>query len=70
MLHEVRVLPREPGSVASRFETERDEPLKVDDVFTQLTMVYKVRRVLPASAEYEVIVEVAQVGGPGQGWYE
>jgi hypothetical protein len=49
----------------SRFEFERDEPLKEGDTFTQFTMIYKVRRVLSEDDDF-AIIEVEHVGGHGQ----
>lgn len=50
----------------SRFELDREEPLKEGDTFTQFTMIYRVRRILPGNDEFDAIVEIEHVGGPGQ----
>jgi hypothetical protein len=50
----------------SRFELERDEPLKEGETFTQFTMIYRVQRILPGNGDFDAIVEVEHVGGPGQ----
>jgi hypothetical protein len=57
MVYEV-VLP----SSGNRFEFEREEPLKVDEYFTPLNMMYKVLRILPGNG-YDAVVEVEHVGG-------
>jgi len=57
MIYEV-VLP-ESGN---RFEFEREEPLKVDEYFTPLNLMYKVLRILPGNG-YDAVVEAEHVGG-------
>ena len=48
-----------------RFEFERDEPFKNDDVLSRLTIIYKVLRVLPGNG-YDGVIEVDRVMGPAQ----
>jgi hypothetical protein len=50
----------------TRFELERDEAPKVGEVFTQLTMIYKVLQVLPENDEYDGVLQVEHVGGPAE----
>jgi hypothetical protein len=42
----------EPAS-KGRFELERSEPLKEDELFTQFDMTYKVLRVLPGNDQFD-----------------
>jgi hypothetical protein len=59
----------EPAS-KGRFELERSEPLKEDELFTQLGMTYKVVRVLPGNDQFDAVIEVVHVGGRAEAWYE
>jgi hypothetical protein len=72
MRYEVRVAAHGEAE-ASRFELERDEPLKEDDPITQFSMVYRVKRVQPLdpseSDEFDAIIEAEWVAGPAQAGY-
>jgi hypothetical protein len=59
VLYEVRV--EGEGS----FEFERDEPLEVGDYFTQFTMTYEVRDLLPGHDQFDAVIVAAERGGPG-----
>jgi hypothetical protein len=68
MVYEVRA--KNADGSESRFEFEREEPLKVGDLFNSLTMVYRVLRVLPdESNQYDAVVEARLVGGPAESTY-
>lgn len=56
-------------ATGSRFELERDEPLNEGDILKQLSMVYKVRRVLPGNEEFDAVIEVEWQAGPAQAEY-
>jgi hypothetical protein len=53
-------------SDGSRFEFEPDEPLEEGDTFARLTMIYRVVRVLPGGGDFDAVVQVEHVGGPGE----
>jgi hypothetical protein len=67
-LHDVRVAPHSGGE-ATRFEPDREEPLKEGDPIRQLSMVYRVKRILPGSDDFDAIVEAEWVAGPAQAEY-
>lgn len=50
----------------SRFELDREEPLKEGDTFTQFTMTTGCGAFCRESGEFDAIVEIEHVGGPGQ----
>ena len=49
MIYEVHVVPQ--GDQEGRFEFDRDEPLSVGNIFTRLTVIYRVLRLLPGDAD-------------------
>jgi hypothetical protein len=69
MRYDVRVAPRGDAE-ASRFELERDEPLKEDDPIHQFSMVYRVVSIRPLdpseSDEFDAVIEAEWVAGPAQ----
>ena len=68
MLYDVRVAPHSGGE-DGRFELERDEPLKAGELFTQVSMIYKVVRVRalpPSEGDFDAVAEVEWAAGPAE----
>lgn len=54
------------SNAQGRFEHEQDEELGVGETFSTFTMTYRVLNVIPDHGDFDALVQVERIAGPGQ----